>query len=105
MPFTTTVITGATSGIGRETAMALAGKGHAIYMLVRDTAKGERVKQEIISTTKNKNISVVACDLADLKSVRNAAESLKGSLTAINVLINNAGGIFSDTRKAGRDMK
>ena len=37
----TTVITGATSGIGKVTALELAKKGHAIYMLVRNTAKGE----------------------------------------------------------------
>ena len=41
----TTVITGATSGIGKVTALELAKKGHAIYMLVRNTAKGEQVKQ------------------------------------------------------------
>jgi short-subunit dehydrogenase len=52
MPITTTVITGATSGIGKETAIALAKKGHAVYMLVRDTEKGEQVKQQIIKATK-----------------------------------------------------
>jgi NAD(P)-dependent dehydrogenase (short-subunit alcohol dehydrogenase family) len=96
MPFTTTVITGATSGIGKETALALAKNGHAVYMLVRDIERGEQLKQEIISVTKNTNIHVVYCDLADLQSVRNAAETLKAGLMAINVLINNAGGIFAE---------
>ncbi|TSD67151.1 SDR family oxidoreductase [Inquilinus sp. KBS0705] len=96
MPITTTVITGATSGIGKETALALAQKGHAIYLLVRNTAKGEELKAYIIEHTKNKSIYVVECDLADLKSVQTAAELLKGSLLAINVLINNAGGIFTN---------
>jgi NAD(P)-dependent dehydrogenase (short-subunit alcohol dehydrogenase family) len=96
MPFTTTVITGATSGIGKETALALAKKGHAVYMLVRDIEKGEQLKQEIISVTKNTSIHVVYCDLADLQSVRNAAGTLKSGLMAVNVLINNAGGIFAE---------
>jgi NAD(P)-dependent dehydrogenase (short-subunit alcohol dehydrogenase family) len=96
MPFITTVITGATSGIGKETAMALAKKDHAVYLLVRDTEKGEELKQEIVAITKNKNIYVVHCDLADLESVRNAAGILKSSLMAVNILINNAGGIFNE---------
>ena len=102
MPITTTVITGATSGIGKETALALAKKGHAIYLLVRDVEKGEQVKQQIISASKNNDIYVVFCDLADLDSVRAAADTLKGSLAGINVLINNAGGVFAQ-RELSKD--
>jgi NAD(P)-dependent dehydrogenase (short-subunit alcohol dehydrogenase family) len=96
MPFTTSVITGATSGIGKETALALAKNDHAIYMLVRDTLKGEEVRQQIMAATKNKNIYVIECNLADLKSVCAATDLLKASLMGINVLINNAGGIFPE---------
>jgi len=94
MAATTTVITGATSGIGKVTALELAKKNHAIYMLVRNTAKGEQVKQEIISASGNKNIYVMECDMADLQSVRNAAVQLTGKLIAVNILINNAGSAF-----------
>jgi NAD(P)-dependent dehydrogenase (short-subunit alcohol dehydrogenase family) len=108
MPITTTVITGATSGIGKETAIALAKKGHAVYMLVRDTEKGEQVKQQIIKATKNQNksIYVIGCDLADLQSVREAAQILKSGLLSINVLINNAGGIFGQYQESpnGHEM-
>ncbi|MFA6082967.1 SDR family NAD(P)-dependent oxidoreductase [Mucilaginibacter sp.] len=100
MPFTTTVITGATSGIGKETALALAKKDHAVYMLVRDMVKGESVKNELIELSRNKNIYVIYCDLADLRTVRDAALVLKSSLMSVNVLINNAGGIFSDYEKS-----
>nr|WP_067059080.1 SDR family oxidoreductase [Mucilaginibacter sp. L294] len=100
MPFTTTVITGATSGIGKETAMALAKKGHAVYMLVRDMKKGEELRQEIIADTKSKHVYVVECDLADMESVQNAAGILKSGLMAVNVLINNAGGIFAERRES-----
>src|ERR1700753_2667910 len=94
MAIKTTVITGATSGIGTETALALAKKDHALWLLVRNVIKGERLKEEIISATGNKDIHVVKCDLADLQSVREAADELKSKLDAVNVLINNAGGIF-----------
>lgn len=106
MALRTTVITGATSGIGKETALALARKDHAIYLLVRNVQKGERLKDEITTKTGNKNIFVIKCDLADLQNVREAADELKSKLFAINVLINNAGGIFGEKQmtKDGNEM-
>jgi NAD(P)-dependent dehydrogenase (short-subunit alcohol dehydrogenase family) len=106
MSLKTTVITGATSGIGKETALGLAKKDYTLYLLVRNTIKGEALKQDIINQTGNKNIFVVKCDLADLQSVREAANELKGKLFAINVLINNAGGMFDkrELSKNGYEM-
>ena len=103
MAIKTTVITGATSGIGKETALALAKKDHALYLLVRNVVKGEELKQEIITKTGNKNIHVIKCDLSDLQSVREAAVELNnGKLFAVNVLINNAGGMF-DKKELSKD--
>lgn len=102
MPLKTTVITGATSGIGKETARALAKSGHAVYMLVRDVKKGEAVRTEIMTEGKNLELYVIPCDLADLQSVKAAAEVLKAKLFAVNVLINNAGGIFAE-RELSKD--
>jgi NAD(P)-dependent dehydrogenase (short-subunit alcohol dehydrogenase family) len=65
-------------------------------MLVRNTVKGEQIKQEIITASGNKNIYVVECDMADLQSVHNAAAELNGKLFAINILINNAGSAFTE---------
>ncbi|QEM09820.1 SDR family oxidoreductase [Mucilaginibacter rubeus] len=106
MPIKTTVITGATSGIGKATAMALAAQDHEVYLLVRNIIKGEAVKQEIIAKTGNKHVSVIKCDLADLQSVREAAIELSQKLTTINILINNAGAGFSERRvsKDGFEM-
>jgi len=98
MPITTTVITGTTSGIGEETALALAKKDHALYLLVRNTEKGEQLKQRLAAETGNQHIFIVQCDLADMKSVRAAADELKAKLFSINALINNAGGIFSERK-------
>lgn len=96
MSVKTTVITGTTSGIGKETALALAKYDHAIYMLVRDLEKGKQLRESIIGQTGNHAIYVVKCDLADLESVQEAAEELKGKLSGINILINNAGGMFPE---------
>ncbi|HTI59498.1 SDR family oxidoreductase [Mucilaginibacter sp.] len=102
----TTVITGSTSGIGKVTALELAKKGHAIYMLVRNTPKGERVREEIVTQTGNKNIYVIRCDVSDLQSVREAAAELKEKLFGINILINNAGSAFQEKQlsKDGFEM-
>jgi NAD(P)-dependent dehydrogenase (short-subunit alcohol dehydrogenase family) len=98
----TILITGATSGIGTETALALAKQGHVLYLLVRDVDKGEQLKSDLIAQTKNEKINIVKCDLTDLQSVHNAATQIKTDLTTIHVLINNAGGIFPD-REVSKD--
>jgi NAD(P)-dependent dehydrogenase (short-subunit alcohol dehydrogenase family) len=102
----TTIITGATSGIGKETALGLAKKDHAVYLLVRDTGKGEQLRKELIAETGNNSIYVIECDLADLESVSRAADELRARLDNINVLINNAGGIFAkrELSKDGFEM-
>jgi NAD(P)-dependent dehydrogenase (short-subunit alcohol dehydrogenase family) len=102
MPIKTTIITGATSGIGKATALALAKKGHAVYMLVRNITKGEQLRQEIIHASKSQEVYVIYCDLADLATVKSAAQTLKDKLFSINVLINNAGGIFAE-RELSKD--
>ena len=102
----TTIITGATSGIGKVTAFELAKKGHTIYMLVRNTEKGEQVRQEIVDQTGNKYIHVIRCDVSSLESVHEAAEELRKRLAGINVLINNAGNAFlnKEFTKDGLEM-
>ncbi|GAA4909312.1 SDR family oxidoreductase [Mucilaginibacter defluvii] len=94
MAAVTTVITGATSGIGKETALALAKKGHGLYLLVRDVVRGDELARQLTEQTGNKEIYSIKCDLSDLHSVYTAAEKLKSKLFAVNVLINNAGGMF-----------
>ncbi len=102
----TTVITGATSGIGQETARALARKGHGLYLLVRDITKGNALAQQLIKETGNREINCISCDLSDLQSVAAAADTLKSKLFAVNVLINNAGGMFAERQlsKDGHEM-
>lgn len=91
----TTIITGATSGLGKATAKALAKKGHALYLLVRDVVKGDELARQLTAETNNREIYTVKCNLADLHSVYAAVEKLKSRLFAVNVLINNAGGMFA----------
>jgi NAD(P)-dependent dehydrogenase (short-subunit alcohol dehydrogenase family) len=91
----TIIITGTTSGIGAQTAIELAKREYTVYMLVRNVVKGEQAKRNILVQARNSDIHIIQCDLADLASVQKAAEQIKTELDSIDVLINNAGGMFN----------
>jgi NAD(P)-dependent dehydrogenase (short-subunit alcohol dehydrogenase family) len=82
------IVTGASSGIGIETARALAAAGAEVMLAVRDLAAGERTAVEIRGTTGNQAVRVGRLDLGDLDSVRAFAAAWDGPL---HLLINNAG--------------
>jgi NAD(P)-dependent dehydrogenase (short-subunit alcohol dehydrogenase family) len=82
------IVTGAASGIGVETARALAGAGAAVTLAVRNTAAGERVAADIRASTGNDAVAVGALDLSDLASVHAFAGAWTGPL---DILVNNAG--------------
>ena len=84
----TAIVTGAASGIGVETARALAGAGAAVTLAVRDTATGNRVAAEIRESTGNPSVNVGALDLSDLSSVAAFVRAWSGPL---DILVNNAG--------------
>ncbi|RDH77743.1 SDR family NAD(P)-dependent oxidoreductase [Mycolicibacterium moriokaense] len=84
----TAIVTGASSGIGVETAQALAGAGASVTLAVRDAEAGERVASDIRAGTGNQKIVVGAVDLGDLASVTGFARAWTGPL---DILVNNAG--------------
>ena len=85
------LITGATSGLGKATAIALAKQGATLVLTTRDDAKGAATKDEITQLTGNNNIDVLHCDLASLASVREFCSEFLGKYDRLDVLINNAG--------------
>lgn len=83
------IITGANSGLGKESAIALAKLGAEIVLAVRDVNKGQSVKNQILNQTPSAVIEVAELDLMDLDSVRKFAATQ--STKPIDVLLNNAG--------------
>ena len=85
------LITGANSGIGKETTRALAKKGATIVMACRNLERAESVCEMIKAESGNTNIEVMKLDLASLKSIRNFTQEFSARYQKLNVLINNAG--------------
>ena len=96
------LITGATSGIGKQTAIALAKLGATIVITTRDDARGKTTKSEIIKATNNKNVDVFHCDLASFSSIRNFVKEFKTKYNHLHVLINNAG-VWDFKRRESKD--
>uniref|UniRef100_A0A3Q3FTM3 Dehydrogenase/reductase 12-like a n=1 Tax=Labrus bergylta TaxID=56723 RepID=A0A3Q3FTM3_9LABR len=80
------MITGANSGIGKATAMAIAKKGGTIHMVCRNKDKAEEARADIVKETGNKEVYVHILDLSETKKVWEFAEGFKRKFKALNVL-------------------
>ena len=85
------IITGATSGLGKEAAKILADKKAKIILAVRNTEKAALVKQEIQVNTPEASIEIIKLDLGDLSSINDFATLFLNQYDRLDVLINNAG--------------
>jgi len=87
----TCVITGANSGIGRETARGLLALGAEVVMVCRNADKAEEARADVTRTTGNDRVRIVLCDLASQADIRRAAAELLERFPRLHVLVNNAG--------------
>jgi NAD(P)-dependent dehydrogenase (short-subunit alcohol dehydrogenase family) len=87
----TAIVTGANSGIGYETARALARKGGAVILACRNQQKGEAALQQILQAHPGANIKLMLLDLSDLASVQHFVEQFVSHHNRLDMLINNAG--------------
>lgn len=96
------VVTGANTGLGFETARLLAERGASVVLAVRDTEKGKRAAARM-----NGDVSVQELDLTSLDSVRAAAADLRAAHPRIDLLINNAGVMYTpkQTTRDGFEMQ
>ncbi|WP_460892657.1 SDR family oxidoreductase [Rufibacter soli] len=85
------VITGASSGIGKATAEALAQEGTQVALVCRNEAKGQKAMAEIKRKAPAANLSLHLADLSSMQEVRQLANELQEAFPVIDVLINNAG--------------
>jgi NAD(P)-dependent dehydrogenase (short-subunit alcohol dehydrogenase family) len=89
------VVTGANTGLGFETAKALAAKHATVVLAVRNVDKGKEAAATIAAAAPGADVHVQPLDLSSLASVREAAEALRGAHPQIDLLINNAGVMYT----------
>lgn len=91
----TILLTGPTSGIGREAAAALAGMGARLVLVGRSADKLEGTRRDLASATGNEALATYVADLSSLASVRRAAEEILAGEPRIDVVVDNAGAMFA----------
>ncbi len=96
------LVTGANSGIGRETALGLARLGATVLIVCRDRSKGEVTVSEVKKASGNKSIALFTADLTQMGDMQTLHSDIKEKYGHINVLVNNAGAIFGE-RKTTED--
>jgi retinol dehydrogenase 12 len=96
------LITGATEGVGKITALELAKKGFAVVIAARNASKAEALIHEIEASTGNTSCDYIVADLTSLEQVRQLAQTFRRRHSALDVLINNAG-VFLSARTATED--
>jgi NAD(P)-dependent dehydrogenase (short-subunit alcohol dehydrogenase family) len=89
------LVTGANSGIGYETALGLARRGTTTVLACRDAGRATRAAEEVRARSGSDDVHVVGLDLAELKTVVACADEVLERWPRLDVLVNNAGGIWS----------
>lgn len=85
------IVTGANSGIGKETAINLAKRGGKVYIACRNVAKGEEALKEIKKKSGSDKVQFLQLDLASLDSVREFSKKFHEAEPKLHILVNNAG--------------
>jgi len=101
------VITGANTGLGYETALALADHGAHVVLAVRNLDKGKDAAARITANSPHADVAVAELDLTSLESIRAAADQLRADHDRIDLLINNAGVMYTpkSTTKDGFELQ
>jgi NAD(P)-dependent dehydrogenase (short-subunit alcohol dehydrogenase family) len=98
----TWIVTGASSGIGKATALGLVRLGGSVVLACRNPSKGDATQQEIAQETKNPRVSLMILDLASQASIISFAEQFTQDYRRLDALVNNAG-VFTAERRTTPD--
>lgn len=96
------LVTGGTSGIGKETVIILAKRGHRVVFTARTREAGEAALSEIQERSGSQDVSYLVCDLASLSAVKQMCDTFLAEHSRLDVLVNNAG-VMPQERQESRD--
>ncbi len=96
------LVTGANSGIGKVTALALARKGATVVMVCRSRDRGEAARADITTRSGNESVNLLIADLSSQRAIRQVAEEFCRRYERLDALVNNAGTILG-TRRVTED--
>ena len=96
------LVTGASSGIGKATALGLARLGGTVVLACRDATRGEAAQHEIVRDSKNPKVTLMIVDLASQSSIVSFAEEFTQDYRRLDALVNNAG-VFTRERRTTPD--
>jgi retinol dehydrogenase-11 len=96
----TTIVTGANTGIGFETALDFAKRGARVILACRDQKRADDARKKIIRETGNEDVVVKLVDMASFESVRAFAKEIKETEDRLDVLVNNAGMMGTGDKKS-----
>ena len=99
------IITGATDGIGKQTALDLANIGYKLALVGRKKDKGEAVLDEIASATGNNSLKYFNTDLSIIKNLYDLVKNIEKEYTSVDILINNAGAYFSKYYETSEEIE
>jgi NAD(P)-dependent dehydrogenase (short-subunit alcohol dehydrogenase family) len=97
------IVTGANSGIGKETALALAKRGDEVIIICRNEEKAKKAQEDIIQQTNNTNVKIFLADFSIQEDIEKVSESILTQYNKIDVLVNNAGFIAPSYRVLTKD--
>mgnify|MGYP000751869425 CR=1 FL=1 len=96
----TVLISGANSGIGLVAAREIAKMGAQVVMLCRSAERGKAAQAEVIKDSGNHDVHLLLCDLSSQADIRRAADDFKAGYGRLDVLVNNAGAIFTKRQES-----
>ncbi|MEO0564451.1 MAG: SDR family oxidoreductase [Chloroflexota bacterium] len=99
------IVTGATNGIGEVAARELARMNATVVVVSRSESKCKATVDSIRQDTGNTNVSYMAADLSDMEAVRELAEAYRNKFDRLDVLLNNAGAIFTERRESEQGLE
>ena len=94
----TALVTGATNGIGRATALELAQQGYRVLVTARDKARGEQLLGELEAQGEKSTPELFVGDLSSMSDVRRIALEIRTRYPKLEVLVNNVGGVFAERK-------